>query len=254
LGTYSEIIVDKDTIIENKKYFRKLDMFYPYDSSFYYLERNDSMMASTYRLDVEDLNENGDSLDEILLDSLEVLHATNYLSYRYTWRNGDPDPKIVAILGPYWVVVFGDTVQARIASFLFQDDLISDKYGIVEIYPEGSPPVLLTGMIVNGIKYGTIINVNERNWELLTDFILENNFPNPFNPQTKIKFHLPERSLVKLKVFDLLGKEIKTLVNEEKDTGYHEIVFDGSELPSGVYFYTLQTPKFSQTKKMVLLR
>src|SRR4030066_2123224 len=70
-GTYAEVEVDMDTTINNTKYYRKLDMFFPYDSTYFYLERNDSSKSATYRLDIEDLNENGDSLDEVLLDSLE---------------------------------------------------------------------------------------------------------------------------------------------------------------------------------------
>jgi hypothetical protein len=83
---------------------------------------------------------------------------------------------------------------------------------------------------------------------------LLNNFPNPFNPQTKINFCIQERSFVKLKVFDVLGNELVTLVNEEKDVGNYEVVFNGSGLPSGVYIYTLHTPKFVKSKKMVLLK
>ncbi|MBK9098729.1 MAG: T9SS type A sorting domain-containing protein [bacterium] len=252
-GNYDEVIVDMDTIIYNEIYYRKLDMFFSYDSTYFYLERNDSSKVATYRLDIEDLDEDGDSLDEILLDSLEVPHATNYSSYRYTWRNGDPDPKPVVIQGPYWVIVFGDTVMARIASYLFQDDLIADKYGVVEIYPEGSPPLFLTGMIINGIKYGNIVEVDELTNSFFSEFRLENNFPNPFNPVTVIRFYLPEPTFVKLKVFDILGNEIK-VINEEKNSGFHEITFDGSELSSGVYFYSLQASKYSETKKMILIR
>ncbi|MDH3269383.1 MAG: T9SS type A sorting domain-containing protein, partial [Ignavibacteria bacterium] len=113
---------------------------------------------------------------------------------------------------------------------------------------------VLNGCIINGIQYGIIINVEDENTiNPPVDFLL-NNYPNPFNPQTKIKFYIAERTFVKLKIFDLLGDEVKILVSEEKASGYHEIIFDGSNLPSGVYFYTLQTPKFFQTKKMVLLR
>lgn len=89
---------------------------------------------------------------------------------------------------------------------------------------------------------------------IFKSYQLNQNFPNPFNPQTKIKFYLPERLFVKLKVFDMLGNEVMLLLSEEKDIGYHEITFDGSGLPSGVYFYSLQTQKFTQTKKMVLLK
>lgn len=95
--------------------------------------------------------------------------------------------------------------------------------------------------------------VSEEN-DLLKSFELNQNYPNPFNPTTKIKFYLPERSFVKLTVFDLLGNELETLLNEEKDAGKYEVVFEGSGLPSGVYFYKVQTANFNQTKKMVLLK
>ncbi len=80
------------------------------------------------------------------------------------------------------------------------------------------------------------------------------NFPNPFNPTTTIIYRIPELSFVTLKVYDVLGNEIKTLVNEEKTAGNYEIDFGGKELPSGVYFYKLNSNNFSMTKKMILIR
>ena len=254
LGGYDNREIVKDTIVNGKKYFKKLEFQYPIIPDYFYWERNDTTKMASYRLDIEDLDLDGDSLDEVLLDSLEVPHATTYFSFRYTWRVGEPDPKLVLIQGPYWVVVYGDTVMARIASFLFQDDLIADKYGVVEIYPEGSPPVLLTGMIINGVKYGNIVDVDDFNESVPSEYILENNYPNPFNPSTLIIFYLPEATFVKLTVFDVLGNEVKMLINEEKKSGFHKAIFNGNGLPSGVYFYNLQTTKYSETKKMILIR
>jgi len=85
-------------------------------------------------------------------------------------------------------------------------------------------------------------------------FNLEQNYPNPFNPVTRINYQIPERSLVSLKVYDVLGNEIATLVNEEKPAGYYEIEFNAANLPSGIYFYKLRAGEFVETKKMVLLR
>ncbi|MBE0573166.1 MAG: T9SS type A sorting domain-containing protein [Ignavibacteriaceae bacterium] len=85
-------------------------------------------------------------------------------------------------------------------------------------------------------------------------FALEQNYPNPFNPSTKIKYSIPQSSIVVLKIFDVLGNEIETLVNEEKPTGTFEIVFDAGDLPSGVYFYELKSESFLKTKKMLLLK
>lgn len=83
---------------------------------------------------------------------------------------------------------------------------------------------------------------------------ISQNYPNPFNPITKLKFALPQRTHTKLGIYDVLGSEIKTLVNIELEAGHHEINFDASNFPSGVYFYRIQTNNFVQTKKMILLR
>ena len=83
---------------------------------------------------------------------------------------------------------------------------------------------------------------------------LAQNYPNPFNPTTIIKYQIPEDGIVSLKIYDILGKEIKTLVNEHKPTGRYEINFDASNLASGVYIYRIQINDFTSVKKMILLR
>jgi Secretion system C-terminal sorting domain/Outer membrane protein Omp28 len=85
-------------------------------------------------------------------------------------------------------------------------------------------------------------------------FILEQNYPNPFNPTTQIKFNIPHTALTTLKIFNLLGNEVSVLLNKNIPAGNYELTFDASELPAGVYFYTLQSGEFVQTKKMILLK
>jgi hypothetical protein len=85
-------------------------------------------------------------------------------------------------------------------------------------------------------------------------FSLEQNYPNPFNPSTKIKYSIPNSEFVTLKVYDVLGNEVATLVNEEKSAGSYEVNFNASQLSSGIYFYKLQTGNFAETKKMLLLK
>ena len=86
------------------------------------------------------------------------------------------------------------------------------------------------------------------------EYSLSQNYPNPFNPSTKIKYSIPHSSNVTIKVFDILGNEIETLIGEEKPAGTYEINFDASNLPSGVYFYRLKAGSFVETKKMVLMK
>jgi hypothetical protein len=94
------------------------------------------------------------------------------------------------------------------------------------------------------------------------EFTLEQNYPNPFNPSTKIKFNIPsviasgtkQSQLVTLKVYDVLGKEIATLINEEKQPGLYEATFNASNLSSGTYFYKITADEFSFVKKMILVK
>ena len=85
-------------------------------------------------------------------------------------------------------------------------------------------------------------------------FNLAQNYPNPFNPSTKISYTVAERNNVILKVYDMLGREVTTLVNTTKDAGNYEVNFDASNLASGLYIYKIQAGNFVQSKKMLLLK
>lgn len=100
----------------------------------------------------------------------------------------------------------------------------------------------------------SIVNVSHKQ-NLPKQFELMQNYPNPFNPTTTIKYSLPVSGKVTLKIYDVLGTEVKTLVqNELRNNGYYQVEFNSSELPSGVYFYKLETEKFSSVKKMIILK
>jgi len=115
----------------------------------------------------------------------------------------------------------------------------------------------------NWFHIGPITDIAEVNILLPAEFSLSQNYPNPFNPSTKIKFTIPQSpllggdgrgGLVTLKVYDILGTEIATLVNENKEAGNYSIDFNAAELPSGVYIYQLTTPGFTQARKMILTK
>jgi hypothetical protein len=88
----------------------------------------------------------------------------------------------------------------------------------------------------------------------VSEYALMQNYPNPFNPSTQINFAVSEKSFVTLKVYDILGKEISTLVNAELDAGYHKATFNAENLASGIYIYTITAGDFVNTKKMMLIR
>jgi 5-hydroxyisourate hydrolase-like protein (transthyretin family) len=85
-------------------------------------------------------------------------------------------------------------------------------------------------------------------------FALYQNFPNPFNPRTTIKYQVPNQSYVVIKLFNSLSQEIRTLVNEERNQGRYELLINGSELTSGVYFCQMRAGNFVETKKIVLMK
>jgi hypothetical protein len=119
------------------------------------------------------------------------------------------------------------------------------------------PTASRNGEVVSDLflKRGTITSIGNQNTsQIPSDFILEQNYPNPFNPSTVINFSIPAAGFVKLKVYNTLGKEVETLVNEMLSEGNYSVNFDASALSGGIYFYKLETEKFSETKKMILIK
>jgi len=110
------------------------------------------------------------------------------------------------------------------------------------------------GIVFRSVNPTTIVSVEEHSIEVPSLFLLEQNYPNPFNPSTTIKYALPKSSMVRLSVYDLLGREVTVLVNERREAGVHEARFDASGLASGVYLYRLQTGDVTHTKRSLLLR
>jgi hypothetical protein len=105
----------------------------------------------------------------------------------------------------------------------------------------------------NNFGYPYVLDVKDKGFDQL-NYALYQNYPNPFNPVTRIKYSLPQRENVKLIVYDILGNIVKVLRNQEQNAGSYEVNFDAGGLSSGVYFYTIQTGKYFETKKMILLK
>ena len=106
--------------------------------------------------------------------------------------------------------------------------------------------------VTAGIISKEVVSDNQKDSHF--SFYLSEAYPNPFNPVTQIKYSIVDNGIVTLKIYDVLGREIATLVNEEKAAGNYEVRFDASQLSSGIYLYTLQVGNFTQTRKMILLK
>ena len=138
--------------------------------------------------------------------------------------------------------ILGNGTTAEVNTYSFTDSELSP----------GNYEYRLKQIDLNGNSdYSNIISVNIV--EPL-DFILSQNYPNPFNPNTTIKFTIPESGNVRLTLFNILGQEIKTLVNDFKESGVHTLDFNASELNSGIYIYKIEAGSFVKTRKMTLLK
>jgi|GEM_PF-1947407 photosystem II stability/assembly factor-like uncharacterized protein len=104
------------------------------------------------------------------------------------------------------------------------------------------------------LAYRKVTNIVEQLPEVPSGFVLRYNYPNPFNPITTIEYEIPQQTNVTMKVVDIVGKEIQTLVNQTQTAGVYRITFDGTQFPSGTYFYTLITPEFQSTKQLLILK
>ncbi len=113
-----------------------------------------------------------------------------------------------------------------------------------------------SGLLLKTTDAGGLVGLNSINTEVPNNFSLSQNYPNPFNPVTKIKFDISGKSVTQtfLSVYDILGREVEVLVNELLRPGTYEVDFDGSNYPSGIYYYKLQAGDFTETRKMVLIK
>jgi hypothetical protein len=158
---------------------------------------------------------------------------------------------------PVELITTNDTIWIALDNWIVQDIIPSNP---IDLSILGIPPFYIPGLETK--ETDEIVSVKNED-PILNTFILLQNYPNPFNPSTTIKYSIPTSEFVTLKVYDVLGNEVVTLVNEEKPTGSYEVEFDANshsglsgikELSSGIYFYKLQTGSYVETKKMLLLR
>ena len=135
-----------------------------------------------------------------------------------------------------WVTITLQDTSSQTGNIIFTSNALS------------SPDTLTIS--VKGATLTSVINKPD----IPSSFLIGQNYPNPFNPSTRIEYNIPRSTFVSLKVYDILGREVAHLVNEVKQPGRYSIQFDGANLPSGIYFYSITTKDFKQVKKMVMLK
>jgi hypothetical protein len=130
-----------------------------------------------------------------------------------------------------------------------------DTGGLTDWYQGTMDEIRIYNRALSGTEINAIpTSVHSAGTSIPEGYSLLNNYPNPFNPSTTIQYGLPSRSHVSLTVFNSLGQTVTSLMNGEQEAGYHEVHFDGSHLPSGVYFYRMQAGRFTETKKLLLMK
>jgi len=130
------------------------------------------------------------------------------------------------------------------------NDSDGDGIPFIPDQPDNLPPVFAAEATYD---LNLTVSVND-NITGITNYALNQNYPNPFNPSTVISYQMPENSFVTLKIYNAIGSEVATLVNENKTSGIHNVTFDAANLASGIYFYKLQAGNFTAIKKLMLLK
>ena len=161
---------------------------------------------------------------------MNQIHSNSNSGVFYDFYNNTPQP--IKAENNFWGTMIQDSVEAHI---FHQPD--SSAFGLVDYLPLWTP-----------------VGISPVNSELPSEFKLHNAFPNPFNPQTNIRFDIPEAGNVKITVYDLTGRQIDVLFDQFVNPGNYEVQFKGENYSSGVYFYSMSTDKFTGTKKLVLVK
>jgi photosystem II stability/assembly factor-like uncharacterized protein len=177
------------------------------------------------------------------------------------WYNDNFPSVFVATGDGFWAVVNSGVYQSTDLGVSWNErySATNDKFNCASLVTVGNVTAgwfTSLGTNIYACRFlNTPTDVHETiNPEIPSEFKLLQNYPNPFNPSTTFRYSIPTQSKVMIKVYDILGKEIETLVNEEKPVGTYEITWYADQLPSGVYFYQLIAGEYIQTKKMLLLK
>ena len=218
---------------------------YAVDEKDSYWSAEDNTYPQWYKIDMDSVQ----ALSEAAIDWLE----TDSVSYQYKIEVSDDDENYITTADNSANTESGTTIDELNVNARYVKVTITGSS--VEAVPAGAYEIRILGD-KDAADGPTSVNDGSAGEtdEVPMQFELHQNYPNPFNPVTTIAFSLPETANVNLKVYNILGQQVKTLVSEERKAGNYEVRFDASHLSSGIYFYHLKAGNYSSVKKMVLLK
>lgn len=274
IGIPSPVYIFNDTTVSGNNF--------PYSTNYRYVFGNTSSLTSSSSISIDDFDGDGDndilttgfSSDEIILlrnlgnfsFSDEEIIARQTEGFAVMDYENDGDKDIVTVnrrLETNGITVFlndgfGNFITRENCYFPYADgvplSIITSDFDL-----DGRSDIAITSTsdslyILYNLGGGTVRIEDEKFEEIPITYSLAQNFPNPFNPSTTIQFLLPESGDVTLKIYNLLGEEVKTLIDEYKEMGNHSVHFNANNLASGMYLYRLQAGSFIETKKMILIK
>ncbi len=258
-SSFYSLEVSGDTVLSNGKSYkvllRKSIPFNGYTGKWY--TRVDTLTACVYNYTTEPVfPENEFLFDSLLADSGDIF-AGSFSGHSFGGGNFFQ----TECLDVYTDTLFG--LATNFKDFQDESDIPAVTYtmgkglGLIASYAWELAywSTSLKYAKINGVEYGTQITaVSDKINEQPENFLLYQNYPNPFNPVTNIEFLLPHPGFVTLKVYDVLGNEIRTLVHEEKNSGRYKVTFDGANLSSGIFFCVMRSGNFVQSRKMMLIK
>jgi len=258
--SYSDIFfreVQSEELKPNgKKYFKVKEKYVQMGFEITIYERIDSVEGKVYRYN-EYCPNSEEFIEDLVMDVGDSTFATRF---GYCIEHGPTE-----LLSEQYFNKWGiegnkrnyNCLELFTADYYLATDIGLDYFKLSD--DNGDKTFILKGMLKDGVVYGdtTLTDVTKEN-ELPNEFSLSQNYPNPFNPSTKISWQAPVGSWQTLKVYDVLGNEVATLVDEYRNAGSYEIEFKSAvgslQLASGIYFYQLRAGEFVQTKKMILIK
>lgn len=255
--TFTRKVISKETLSNGKEYFKIEEKYYNSAYTSYVYERIDTVKGFVCRFDNECANPDS----EKVIDDFTADVGDSVLIQRFTvcW-----DSILTKFSESGSENIFNENRNFRtyeyswLMSYTYKLAQGIGLYNIRNGYDFGESYFFLNGCVINDVVYGdtTFTDVEEEQNTIPTEYKLEQNYPNPFNPNTKISWQTPVSSWQTLKVFDVLGNEIATLVNEYRNAGNYNVEFEikNLELSSGIYFYQLKVGEFVETKKMIFLK